>query len=223
MSLIRKTYRNIRYHPYFYLMLPVGLVIASILNYLTNWAWSTILLTSWNSAIGLYLIRTFAIITHYNQKHIAERAEKQDENKWVILLLVCLAVSMCLYAIIIHLSHLPSVPALKYAHILLALGTIAMAWLFMHTVFAVHYAHAFYIAKNHAKEPGLEFPKTPMPVYFDFIYFSYVIGTASQTADVSITSKKMRILNTFHLMLAFTFNTIILAICINIAASLITS
>lgn len=223
MNILKKIYHNIRYHPYFYLMLPIGLIFFNILSHTTNWSWSTIVLTSWNVSVGLYLIRTFFILTHCDQKHIFRRASKQDENKWVILLLVCCAIAMCLYAILIHLSHLSNVPLLKYAHIGLALLTIAMAWLFMHTVFAIHYAHSFYISSNKGDDPGLDFPKTPIPLYLDFIYFSYVIGTASQTADISITSQKMRMLNTFHLMLAFAFNTIILAISINIAASLITS
>ena len=91
----------------------------------------------------------------------------------------------------------------------------------MHTIFAIHYAHDFYLAVAKHQDGGLDFPKTVEPTYPEFIYFSYVCGTSAQTADVNITSRSMRILNTLHIRLAYGFNTTILAICINVAASFI--
>ncbi len=91
----------------------------------------------------------------------------------------------------------------------------------MHTIFAIHYAHDYYLALQQQQEGGLDFPKTSHPTYPDFLYFSYVIGTSAQTADVSISSQPMRVLNTLHIILAYSFNTTILAICINLVASFI--
>ena len=91
----------------------------------------------------------------------------------------------------------------------------------MHTIFAIHYAHDYYLALQQQQEGGLDFPKTSHPTYPDFLYFSYVIGTSAQTADVAITSQPMRVLNMLHILLAYSFNTTILAICINVAASFI--
>ena len=92
---------------------------------------------------------------------------------------------------------------------------------FIHTVFTIHYAHDCYLAKHQGAVGGLEFTAIPEPLYPDFIYFSYVIGTSAQTADVSISSRDMRVLNLIHIILAYGFNTTILAICINVAASFI--
>lgn len=88
-------------------------------------------------------------------------------------------------------------------------------------MFAIHYAHDYYLAKSRQVDEGLDFPKTDQPDYLDFVYFSYIIGTSAQTADVSITNSQLRHLNIFHCVLAFIFNTVILAVAINVAASLI--
>ncbi len=93
----------------------------------------------------------------------------------------------------------------------------------MHTIFAIHYAHDFYLALEKHKHGGLAIPSTPNPTYPDFLYFSYIIGTSAQTADVSITRQPMRILNTLHLLLAYGFNTTILAIAINVTATFIST
>ncbi len=129
---------------------------------------------------------------------------------------------MCLIAIVLELTHLPNDPTIKYGHLALSLLTIISAWFFMHTVFAIHYAHDYYLALADQQDAGLDFPKTAQPTYPDFLYFSYVIGTSAQTADVSITSRSMRILNILHIILAYGFNTSILAISINVAAGFIT-
>ncbi|HFE8226979.1 DUF1345 domain-containing protein, partial [Escherichia coli] len=85
-------------------------------------------------------------------------------------------------------------------------------------------AHDFYMALSRNEENGgLDFPGTEHPTYPDFLYFSYIIGTSAQTADVSITNKHMRLLNLFHAVLSFGFNTTILAICINVAAGFLTN
>ncbi|MBF7685760.1 DUF1345 domain-containing protein [Acinetobacter sp. B10A] len=221
MKYLKKIYFGIIHHPRFYTMIPVGVMIGLITHTTTDWKWSTITLISWNIAVIFYLMCTFTQLKGDQQQHIIRRAKKQDEGKWTILLLVFIALIMCLCAILVNLSHIPAQSDIKYARVALSIFTIMSTWFFVHTIFAIHYAHDFYVAYQKHQETGLEFPKTQKPTYSDFIYFSYVIGTASQTADVSITSSKMRRLNTLHLLFAFAYNTLILAICINIAASLL--
>jgi uncharacterized membrane protein len=182
------------------------------------------LLASWNGSVILYLFHVFKLMKNSDHSQMQQQAKKQDESKWVIMLIVLLSISMCLVAILAQLSHLPSDHTEKLGHVALALFTIVSAWLFMHTVFALHYAHDFYIALSRNEENGgLEFPGTKRPTYPDFLYFSYIIGTSAQTADVSVTTRHMRLLNLFHFVLAFGFNTTILAICINVAASFISN
>jgi uncharacterized membrane protein len=87
-------------------------------------------------------------------------------------------------------------------------------------MFALHYAHDFYMTDQHGTHGGLEFPGEPAPDYADFLYFACIIGTSAQTADVSFTSRKMRRNGIVHCVLAFFFNTTLLALTINIASGL---
>ncbi|HFX6475275.1 DUF1345 domain-containing protein [Acinetobacter baumannii] len=215
--------RSVQNRPHFFIALIFGVVVASLLAWLTSWKWSTILLASWNGSISLYLLHVWKLMRSADHSQMQQQAKKQDESKWVIMLIVLLAITMSLVAILVQLSQLPSGHYEKLGHVALALLTIISAWLFMHTVFALHYAHDFYMALSRNEENGgLDFPGTEHPTYPDFLYFSYIIGTSAQTADVSITNKHMRLLNLFHAVLSFGFNTTILAICINVAAGFLT-
>lgn len=215
--------RSVQNRPHFFIALIFGVVVASLLAWLTSWKWSTILLASWNGSISLYLLHVWKLMRSADHS-MQQQAKKQDESKWVIMLIVLLAITMSLVAILVQLSQLPSGHYEKLGHVALALLTIISAWLFMHTVFALHYAHDFYMALSRNEENGgLDFPGTEHPTYPDFLYFSYIIGTSAQTADVSITNKHMRLLNLFHAVLSFGFNTTILAICINVAAGFLTN
>ena len=214
---------GVQSRPYFFISFITTALLYVMIAFSTDWNWSTNLLFSWNIAIFVYLILTMKTLWTTNRAHILKRAQQQDASKWIILFLVILSLIMCFIAIIIELTHLPNDHMVKLGHLILAMVTIIFAWLFMHTIFAIHYAHDFYLAVAKHQDGGLDFPKTPEPTYPEFIYFSYVIGTSAQTADVSLTSSSMRTLNILHILLAYGFNTTILAICINVAASFIMS
>ncbi|WDZ51974.1 DUF1345 domain-containing protein [Acinetobacter vivianii] len=213
---------GIKHRPYLSATFSLGLLIYAALHFFTDWKWATCLQLGWNIAIWLYLFLILKMMWHLDATHILKRAQQQDEGKWVILTVVLIAIVVCFISIVVQLSHVPKdFPILKSALILLTIGTIFSTWLLLHTLFAIHYAHDYYLAKSRHQEVGLDFPKTDQPDYLDFIYFSYIIGTSAQTADVSITSSSLRHLNIFHCVLAFIFNTVILAVAINVAASLI--
>jgi uncharacterized membrane protein len=213
---------GMRHRPYLFTTFSLGLVIYAVLHFFTDWQWATCLQIGWNIAIWLYLFLTLKMMWHLDATHILQRAKQQDEGKWAILCVVLIAILICFISIVVQLSHVPKDQAiLKGLLILLTIGTIFSTWLLLHTLFAIHYAHDFYLAKSRHADGGLDFPKTEQPDYLDFIYFSYIIGTSAQTADVSITSSQLRHLNIFHCVLAFIFNTTILAVAINVAASLI--
>jgi uncharacterized membrane protein len=110
---------------------------------------------------------------------------------------------------------------LRYAHIGLAAMTLVSSWAFTQLMFAQHYAHDYYAAEAKGCDGGLEFPGRHAPDYGDFIYFACVIGTSGQTADVSFTSRSMRRTGGVHCVLAFFFNTTLLALTINIASGLL--
>lgn len=212
---------GMRHRPYFFVTLGLTAVLFLLLHICTDWYWSSQLLFSWNVAVWVYLLLTMKKLWRIPHQHILQQAQQQDASKWIILALVVVSIVMCMVAIVVGLSNLPNIPAVKAGRLTLSVLTIMSAWLFIHTVFAIHYAHDYYLAQADGHDAGLDFPKTTEPTYPDFIYFSYVIGTSAQTADVSITSRPMRVLNLLHIVLAYGFNTTILAICINVAASLI--
>jgi len=108
----------------------------------------------------------------------------------------------------------------RSAHIALSTFTIVTAWLFTQVMFALHYAHDYYVVRSRGAAGGLAFPGEETPDYGDFLYFALIIGTCAQTADVNITSRSMRRIASMHCVLAFFFNTTLLALTINIASGL---
>lgn len=212
---------GIKNRPQFFLAFLTAAVLSILLFWLTSWSWSTNLLIGWNTAIWLFLANLAYRMWQADHSDMQEQAKRQDESKWIILLLVIMALIMCMVAIGAQLSDLPKTGWLKFGHLLLAFLTIMSSWLLMHSVFALHYAHDFYLARSRDQNDGLNFPKTERPTYPDFIHFSYIMGTAAQTADIEITNRHMRMLNTLHALLSFGFNTVILAICINVASGLL--
>ena len=108
------------------------------------------------------------------------------------------------------------------------LVSVALSWCFIHLMFAQHYAHGFYApgttasgAKSRKARGGLLFPGEDEPDYWDFIHFSLIIGVACQTADVQIADRSLRRISSIHSVTAFVFNTVILALGVNFAVSLL--
>ena len=146
---------------------------------------------------------------------------QEDEGRLVILAFVVTASLMCLGAIVVELAFAKDLKGmLRYTHIALAALTIVSSWAFTQVMFALHYAHDYYVRDARGEHGGLDFPGEQTPDYGDFLYFSCVIGTSGQTADVNISSRKMRRINMMHCVLAFFFNTTLVALTINIASGL---
>jgi uncharacterized membrane protein len=182
---------------------------------------TTRILLCWNAAVALYLLMALWVISTSTHDNMRQRANRQDEGQKTILLLTIGAVLASLVAIVAELGTIKTLTgAEKMMHLGLAASTVASSWLFMHLMFAMHYAHDYYLSQRRGQEPGLAFPQEPAPDYWDFLYFSAVIGTSGQTADVSFTSKAMRRTGLVHCVLAYFYNTTVLALTINIAASL---
>lgn len=183
---------------------------------------SSRLLVAWNTGIDTYLLLAMHMMLRATPERMRWRARVQDEGRFVVLGAVVLTSIACLGAIFVQLTFVKDLQGLtKYLHVALAAGTIASAWVFVHLMFALHYAHDFYIDRGHGHDPGLQFPGTPDPDYMDFLYFAAVIGTSGQTADVTFTSQPLRRIGMYHCILAYAFNTTILALTINIASGLL--
>lgn len=180
------------------------------------------LIVGWNAGSLLYLGLLLRLMTRANPEMIRARALHQNDGKLVILILVVLSAIVCLGSIIQLLAISKDLQGLdRVWHIALAGLTVLSSWTFTQFMFATHYAHEYYSALALHREPGLQFPGATTPDYLDFVYFACVIGTSGQTADVSISSQPMRRVSLIHCVFAFFFNTSLIALTINIAASLI--
>ena len=182
----------------------------------------TRVIIGWNVGTWLYLAFAARMIFWTSHEKMRSRAKAQDDGKYFVLIMVIIASIVSLGAIFAELSVVRNMHGfLRYAHITLAILTILSSWAFIQVMFALHYAHDYYIAKVHDNSGGLEFPNADSPDYSDFLYFACVIGTSGQTADISFSSKSMRKTGLLHCVLAFFFNTTLVALTINIASGLI--
>ena len=174
-------------------------------------------LVSWDVFAAIYLVLAYVLMYRCDHSHIKTSAIMQDDGRFLIMIVTQLGALASIAAIVFELgASKKSVPGLT-----LAMVTIALSWALVHTTFALHYAHDYY---RGSKPGGLQFPsgeKGDHPDYWDFIYFSFVIGMTFQVSDVGITDKGIRRTATVHGIISFVFNTALLALMVNIAASAI--
>jgi uncharacterized membrane protein len=177
----------------------------------------TRILIGWDIFIALYLLLVYIMMLRCGLAHIRRNAALQDDGRFLILLVTALGAFASIAAIVFELGETHrSALALT-----LATGTIALSWAGVHTSFALHYAHDYY---RGAKPGGLQFPSGDQHEhadYWDFVYFSFVIGMTAQVSDVGITDKTIRRTATVHGIISFIYNTALVALMVNIAASAI--
>jgi uncharacterized membrane protein len=203
--------------------LTTSLIVALLSAALIPQSWvsggATRVLIAWNLGVMLYLVLVARMVMGSTQESIRRRAIAQAESRFVELVLVLLAALAAVVAIFVQLTVAKTLSGdTKIAQIALAAITIVFAWAFIHTMFALHYAHDYYETTVRGDPPGLLFPGTSDPEYGDFFYCAFIIGTSAQTADVSFTNKALRRIALVHSVLSFLFNTTMLAMTINIAA-----
>jgi uncharacterized membrane protein len=177
----------------------------------------TRLLTGWDIFIALYLLLVYIMMLRCGLAHIRRNAVLQDDGRFLILLVTALGAFASIGAIVFELGGTHR----SVVDLTLATVTIALSWAAVHTTFALHYAHEFY---RGAKPGGLQFPSGDQhhdADYWDFVYFSFVIGMTAQVSDVGITDRIIRRTATAHGIISFVFNTALVALMVNIAASAI--
>lgn len=180
------------------------------------------ILIGWNTGALLYLVLAWHMTHRTAVASIQDRSADQDEGAMAILVLVVLGAVAVLLAVGTQLAQVKDMHGLaRGAHMGLAALTVLTSWLFTQVLFALHYAHDFYLARLRGTPDPLQFPGTADPTYSDFFYFACIIGTSAQTADVSFASTAVRRVGTLHSVLAFFFNAALLALSINLAAGLL--
>jgi uncharacterized membrane protein len=176
--------------------------------------WALGAMAAFDVAAVLFLVLCLPLLGTREAQVIREHATQNDANRHILLAITGIVMAVLLTAITAEaVGHNPQ-PFTRG----LIIGTLALAWVFSNTVYALHYAHLVYMRPD-VGCVGLEFPRTEHPVYWDFVYFSFTCGMAFATSDVVITETHMRKTVTIHCLAAFAFNIGVLAFTINVLGS----
>jgi len=204
-----KIVRIVRARPRLFLAALFGAALSLLLP--AEWRLGTRVLIGWDAAVAFYLIGASVLLARSDVARIRRHAAILDEGRFAILVVVVGAAVASLGGIVAQLGS-----GRAAGHLALATLTILLSWTLVHVVFALHYAHEFYAAKP--RGGGLTFPGGEDPDYWDFLYFSLVIGMTSQVSDVAVTGRTIRRTVAAHGVVSFLFNAALIALTVNIAA-----
>lgn len=175
----------------------------------------------WDIAVPVFLLLTAHHFSRTDHADIAHDAARQEEGEWTLFALVLFGAIMSFIAIL-EFSGLSQKKGHNGPFLLMVTLTLAFSWLMTNVTFAYRYAHEYYARQTEGEiARGLIFPDENAPDYLDFVYFAFVIGMTFQVSDVQITGRIFRRLATLHGLIGFVFNTVILALTVNIAAGVI--
>jgi uncharacterized membrane protein len=210
-----KPIRVVYARPRAFISMALGLVAFLLLP--SGYRLVTRMLIGWDVFVALYVMLAYIMMLRSNHRYIRRNAVLQDDGRFLIPVFTALGAFASIAAIVFELggSH-HGLPQLW-----IATFTITLSWAAVHTAFALHYAHDYY---RGAKPGGLQFPSGDQQDhadYWDFVYFSFVIGMTAQVSDVGITDKTIRRTATVHGIISFIYNTALVALMVNIAASAI--
>lgn len=179
----------------------------------------TRVLIGWDAGVLFFIAGAIVLMSHCSSvDQMKANASAQDDGAYAILVLTAVAAAASIGAIFAELSVIERSDP-NYAHYgALAVATIVLSWVFIHTMFALHYAHDFY---GGGPLGGLKFPEDDEPDYWDFVYFAFVVGMTFQVSDVAVTQKSIRRMVVAHGVLSFFFSTAFIAMMVNIAAGVI--
>jgi uncharacterized membrane protein len=180
---------------------------------------------TWNAFAWCFILLSWVRIVFADARTSVQTAKLEDAGRTVIFVFVLLAAVTSLFTVAILIGEAKGLSkAILTGHLLLAGGTVISSWVLVHTVFTMHYAHAYYRKRDDDQESsegeGVQFPDEKEPDFLDFAYFSFVIGMTCQVSDVQISSRDIRRLALVHGLLSFLFNTVILALTINLSSGL---
>jgi uncharacterized membrane protein len=200
--------------PWRFLVFLALLVVAVPIIHHALGRWALGAMGGFDVAALLFLALCLPLLGTREAAEIREHAVANDANRHLLLGLTGIVMAVLMIAIAAEtIGHNPQ-PFTKS----LIIATLAIAWVFSNTIYALHYAHLAY-TRPEAGCAGLEFPGTPQPVYWDFVYFAFTCGMAFATSDVQVTDQHIRKVVTVHCLAAFAFNIGVLAFTINVLGS----
>ncbi len=226
MSSTSNFFKNHDSRPRLILATALAVIVLTLLPH--NLRLATRFLCAWNAGTALFLALTWSRMFSATPIKMRRFAQRDYEGRIALFALIITAACTSLLAIGFMLINQKGLPVSILAlHLMLSVMTIVISWFLVQTIFTLQYAHTFYRdcpeSDIDQKAGGLDFPDERDPDYWDFLYFSFVIGMTSQVSDIQTTSRVMRRLALIHGVLSFFFNTTILAMGINIIAGLIQS
>jgi uncharacterized membrane protein len=205
-------------HPRLWISVIAGCAVFFLLP--GQWTVLSRVLVAWNAGVMLFLALIFQWMMHLSAVQICSKYIEEDASAPIILVVVTVAAMLSLVAIVEPLATIKQVSGwVRAAHFALAALTLINSWILVPTMFTTHYADLYYSVKEDARP--LHFPQSPMPVFWDFVYFSFTIAAACQTADVATLDTKIRRTVIVHTFISFLFNASILGFAINVTAGLI--
>jgi uncharacterized membrane protein len=206
--------RMARSHAKLWCAVALGLVSYAVLP--GDWRAVTRMLVGWDIGVAAYLGLAAAMMAKSPATEIRRHSAAQDEGAFALMVLSIVTAMISLAAIFLQLASGGADRPDLWSHVL-AMVTVVLSWAFLHTIFALHYAHDFYGDGKRAN--GLKFPDDSKPDYWDFVYFSFVIGMTFQVSDVQVTNKWIRRSVAAHGVLSFFFTTTVVALTVNMAAN----
>jgi uncharacterized membrane protein len=219
MTRLARTLRLATSRPRLFAGIVIGVLAWLALDLAPGLRWSTRAILAWDAGVFTTVLGMMVHMADKRADDIRASSAEQDEGQGMILTIVLIACVASLATVAAELNLAKSAEGLeKILRVGLVSVTVAASWFMVQLIFALHYAHEYYSAQ---RPGGLKFPGGGDPDYWDFIHFSVVIGAAAQTADIAFTSKPLRRIGTLHTLVAFTFNTVVLALSINLLASLV--
>jgi uncharacterized membrane protein len=226
MTIIQKIGRFFKKRQQLWLSAVVGIVVLGVLPDTTANHPGTRFLLAWNISALTYLLLVVRMVRMSGPELIQKRAMQflgsQHKSSLFVTTMVLTSAIAVFIAIGSQLVLVKDMTGLnKVGHIALTGMTVLTSWLFTNSLFALHYAHDFYLTRELKQLDIMQFPGTPDPDYWDFLYCALVIGASGQTSDVTFAHQRIRRVALLHCSFSFFFNTIVLAMTINIAAGLL--
>ncbi len=170
------------------------------------------IMAAFDLAAAVFLVAVATLLGHGEAARMRAAAQANDANRGVLLGFTATTTLVILVAVAGELERRSDPWSLA-----LVVATLVLAWLFSNTVYALHYAHVFYLADDHGRDAGgLDFPSCDTPDYWDFLYFSFTLGMTFQTSDVTVRARGVRRVVLGHSLAAFVFNLGVLAFTINV-------
>jgi uncharacterized membrane protein len=185
-------------------------------------------LVGWNGACLVFLTTTLWMMWRDDEKTVRARAAYEDQGQTVTMGIVLVAVMASLAATVVAMQEAkagsaPAAGGALLAAWIMSVSTLVLGWIVVQTVFTLRYAHRYFgdADNDGAIDRGIKFPGDPPKTYHDFVYVAVCVGATAQVSDVNITTARYRRLVTQHALLAFFYNTMVLALGINILATII--